>query len=183
MTKEEVRGHAARFSLRVAEKAESQDICFVPDGDYVRFLEEERGKGQLDGEIVHVSGQVLGRHLGTYRYTIGQRRGLGIAWPQPLYVVGIDAENRRVLVGEQEHLERRELTLHGVNWSSGETPDEAIRARCRIRYRHQEVPALITPLSEGRAKVVFDEPQRGVTPGQAAVFYDGDRVLGGGWIE
>jgi tRNA-specific 2-thiouridylase len=98
-------------------------------------------------------------------------------------VVGIDAENRRVLVGEQEHLERRELTLHGVNWSSGETPAEAIRARCRIRYRHQEVPALITPLSEGRAKVVFDEPQRGVTPGQAAVFYDGDRVLGGGWIE
>jgi tRNA-uridine 2-sulfurtransferase len=98
-------------------------------------------------------------------------------------VVGIDAENRRVLVGEQEHLERRELTLHGVNWSDGKSPDGELRARCRIRYRHQEVPALITPLPAGRAKVVFDDPQRGVTPGQAAVFYDGDKVLGGGWIE
>jgi tRNA-specific 2-thiouridylase len=183
MSKEEVRGHAARFNLRVAEKAESQDICFVPDGDYVRFLEEERGAGRLDGEIVHVSGQVLGRHLGTYRYTIGQRRGLGIAWPQPLYVVGIDAENRRVLVGEQEHLAVSGLTLHGVNWSDGAAPAEAIRARCRIRYRHQEVSALITPLPAGRTQVAFDEPQRGVTPGQAAVFYDGDKVLGGGWIE
>jgi len=183
MTKEEVRGHAARFNLRVAEKAESQDICFVPDCDYVRFLEDERGKGQRDGEIVHVSGQVLGRHFGTYRYTIGQRRGLGIAWPQPLFVVGIDAENRRVLVGEQEYLQRRELSLHGINWSSGETPDGAFGARCRIRYRHQEVPAVITPLPGDRALVVFDEPQRGVTPGQAAVFYEGDRVIGGGWIE
>jgi tRNA-specific 2-thiouridylase len=98
-------------------------------------------------------------------------------------VVGIDAENRRVLVGEQEHLERSELTLHGVNWSDGTPPAGELRARCRIRYRHQEVPALITPLAASRAKVVFDEPQRGVTPGQAAVFYDGDRVLGGGWIE
>jgi len=183
MSKEAVRSHAARLGLRVAEKAESQDICFVPDGDYVRFLEEERGKGQLDGEIVHVSGQVLGHHLGTYRYTIGQRRGLGIAWPQPLYVVGIDAESRRVLVGEQEHLERRDLALHGVNWSAGAAPDGELRARCRIRYRHREVPALITPLPDGRVQVAFDEPQRGVTPGQAAVFYEGDRVLGGGWIE
>jgi len=183
MSKEEVRGHAARFNLRVAEKAESQDICFVPDGDYVRFLEEERGSGQCDGEIVHVSGEVLGRHLGTYRYTIGQRRGLGIAWPQPLYVVGIDAENRRVLVGEQEHLAVTRLTVHGVNWNEGAAPAGPLRACCRIRYRHQEVPALITPLDGDRAQVEFDQPQRGVTPGQAAVFYAGDRVLGGGWIE
>jgi len=183
MSKEEVRGHAARFDLQVAEKAESQDICFVPDGDYVRFLEEERGRGGMDGEIVHVSGQVLGRHLGTYRYTIGQRRGLGIAWPQPLYVVGIDAENRRVVVGEQEHLAVAGLAVHGVNWSDGAAPDGPLRARCRIRYRQQEVPVLITPLEGGRARVDFDQPQRGVTPGQAAVFYDGDKVLGGGWIE
>jgi len=183
MSKEEVRGHASRFNLQVAEKAESQDICFVPDGDYVRFLEEERGKGGMDGEIVHVSGQVLGRHLGTYRYTIGQRRGLGIAWPQPLYVVGIDAENRRVVVGEQEHLAVARLTVHGANWSDGVAPDGPLRAFCRIRYRHREVPALITPLGGDRAEVVFDQPQRGVTPGQAAVFYEGDKVLGGGWIE
>jgi tRNA-specific 2-thiouridylase len=182
MTKDEVRAHAARFALRVAEKAESQDICFVPDGDYVRFLEEERGAGKMDGEIVHVSGTVLGRHRGTYRYTIGQRRGLGISWPSPLYVVGIDAASRQVLVGEKEHLSVASLTLHGVNWSLS-APDGPLRASCRIRYRHREVPSTITPLDGGRAKVEFDQPQKGVTPGQAAVFYDGDRVLGGGWIE
>jgi tRNA-specific 2-thiouridylase len=182
MSKEEVRGHAARLGLRVAQKAESQDICFVPDGDYVRFLEEERGGGRMAGEIVHVSGEVLGRHLGTYRYTIGQRRGLGIAWPRPLYVVGIDAETKRVVVGEEEHLARTELTVHGANWCEA-APEGPLRAACRIRYRHREVPALITPLPGGRAQVAFDVPQRGVTPGQAAVFYEGDRVVGGGWIE
>ena len=182
MTKEEVRSHAARLDLRVAEKAESQDICFVPDGDYARFLEEERGSGLMDGDIVHVSGKVLGRHQGTYRYTVGQRRGLGISWPRPLFVVAIDAEKRQVVVGEKEHLEKRELTVHGANWIADE-PVESFRACCRIRYRHGEVPALITPLPGGRARVCFDDPQKGVTPGQAAVFYEGDRVLGGGWIE
>lgn len=181
MSKEEVRAHAARFDLRVAEKAESQDICFVPDGDYVRFLEEERGSGQLDGEIVHVSGKVLGRHQGTYRYTVGQRRGLGIAWPQPLYVVGIDAENHRVVVGEAEQLKVTELTARDVVWGS-RVPNEPFAAACRIRYRQQEVPAQIFPLPERQARVVFDSPQTGVTPGQAAVFYRGDAVLGGGWI-
>lgn len=181
LTKDEVRAHAARFQLPVAEKAESQDICFVPDGDYVRFLEEERGPGQRDGEIVHVSGKVLGHHLGTYRYTIGQRRGLGIAWPDPLYVVGIDAETRRVLVGEKEHLAVAELTVREVVWGAQEPP-VAIRAHCRIRYQQREVPATITPLAGKGARVQFDQPQCGVTPGQAAVFYAGDRVLGGGWI-
>ena len=182
LTKEEVRAHAGRFALPVAQKAESQDICFVPDGDYVRFLEEERGAGQLNGEIVHVaSGKVLGRHLGTYRYTIGQRRGLGIAWPEPLFVVGIDAESRRVLVGEREHLALPGLEVHEVVW--GDVPPTApFRAACRIRYRHREVPALIEPLAGGRARVSFDTPQQGVTPGQAAVFYRDDTVLGGGWI-
>ena len=104
MTKEEVRAHAARLKLRVAEKAESQDICFVPDGDYVRFLEEQRGAGLMDGELVHVDGRVLGGHQGTYRYTTGQRRGLGIAWPEPLFVVGIDAAAKRVIVGEKRYL-------------------------------------------------------------------------------
>ncbi|KIH76650.1 tRNA (5-methylaminomethyl-2-thiouridylate)-methyltransferase [Geoalkalibacter ferrihydriticus] len=181
MSKDEVRGHAARFDLPVAEKAESQDICFVPDGDYVRFLEEERGAGRMDGEIVHVSGKVLGRHRGTYRYTVGQRRGLGIAWPEPLFVVGIDAEKHQVVVGEKVFLERGTLIVERCNWHIP-VPPQPLRAACRIRYRHQEVPAVITPLADGRAEVHFDESQLGVTPGQAAVFYDEDRVLGGGWI-
>ncbi len=182
MTKDEVRGHAARLGLRVAEKAESQDICFVPDGDYVRFLEEERGAGKMNGEIVHVSGQVLGRHRGTYRYTIGQRKGLGLSWSEPLYVVGIDAEKRQVIVGEKENLSVTEFTIEKTNWLI-DVPTEPLRSACRIRYRHHEAPATITPLEGGRAQVVFDLPQKGVTPGQAAVFYDGDRVIGGGWIE
>ncbi|MDY0268064.1 MAG: tRNA 2-thiouridine(34) synthase MnmA [Trichloromonas sp.] len=181
LSKDEVRSHAARFKLRVAEKAESQDICFVPDGDYVRFLEEECGAGRMDGEIVHVSGQVLGRHRGTYRYTIGQRKGLGLAWSEPLYVVGIDAANKRVLVGEKEHLAVREMRLSEVHWNPA-PPLGEIRVACRIRYRHREVPATVAPVDACSAKVVFDQPQQGVTPGQAAVFYDGDRVVGGGWI-
>ncbi len=182
MTKEDVRGHAVRLGLKVAEKAESQDICFVPDGDYVRFLEEERGSGQMDGEIVHAYGQVLGRHRGIYRYTIGQRRGLGLSWPEPLFVVGLDADKKRVIVGERELLERDRLTVRETNWLVP-VPGEPIEARCRIRYRHGEVPAVIIPLAGQRAEVRFAEPQKGITPGQAAVFYEDDRVLGGGWIE
>jgi tRNA-uridine 2-sulfurtransferase len=182
MSKDEVRAHAARLNLRTAQKTESQDICFVPDGDYVRFLEEERGAGQLDGDIVHISGQLLGKHQGTYRYTVGQRRGLGIAWPRPLYVVRIDAEGRQVVVGEQEHLAVGEFKVYGINWLIDQ-PSAPLETACRIRYRHHEVAATITPLADGRAQVRFAQAQRGVTPGQAAVFYDGDRVIGGGWIE
>jgi tRNA-specific 2-thiouridylase len=181
MTKEEVRGHAARLALKVAEKAESQDICFVPDGDYVRFLEEQRGSGTMNGDIVHVDGQVLGKHQGTYRYTIGQRRGLGLSWPQPLFVVGIDATSQKVIVGEKRHLAVAQCQVDDVNWLI-DTPRKPFEAACRIRYRHQEVPSLITPLDDGSVEVTFRESQDGVTPGQAAVFYDGDRVLGGGWI-
>ncbi len=181
MTKEEVRRHAARFNLSVAEKAESQDICFVPDGDYASFLEQERGAGLCDGEIVHVDGKLLGHHYGIYRYTIGQRKGLGLTWPQPLYVVRIDLEEKRVIVGEKEHLLSTEFELYEVNWHIP-TPEEAITVHCRIRYQHQELPAEVTPLVEGRAKVVLSQPQSGITPGQAAVFYEGDLVIGGGWI-
>ena len=182
MTKQEVRGHASRLGLKVAEKAESQDICFVPDGDYVRFLEEQRGSGSMNGDIVHVGGKELGKHQGTYRYTIGQRRGLGLSWPQPLYVVGIDAENRKVIVGEKEYLALMHCHVVDVNWLI-DVPEEPFEAACRIRYRHREVPSLITVLEDGSARVDFKEPQDGVTPGQAAVFYAGDRVLGGGCIE
>ncbi len=182
MTKDEVRGHAARLGLRVAEKPESQDICFVPDGDYVRFLEEQRGAGTMNGEIVHVDGTVLGTHLGTYRYTIGQRRGLGLSWPQPLYVVAIDAPARRVIVGEKEHLAVTRCRVGDLNWLI-DPPDGTFSTACRIRYRHREVPARVTPRQDGTVDVVFSEPQTGVTPGQAAVFYDGERVIGGGWID
>jgi tRNA-specific 2-thiouridylase len=181
MTKDEVRGHASRLGLMVAEKAESQDICFVPDGDYVRFLEEQRGVGAMNGDIVHINGEILGKHQGTYRYTIGQRRGLGLSWPQPLYVVGIDAENHKVIVGEKAHLEVSQCHVVDINWLIDAT-DKKIEAGCRIRYRHHEVPSVITIQDDGSATVVFQTPQSGVTPGQAAVFYDGDRVLGGGCI-
>lgn len=181
MTKEEVREHALRLGLKVAEKAESQDICFVPDGDYVRFLEEQRGAGTMNGDIVHVDGQILGTHQGTYRYTIGQRRGLGLSWPKPLYVVGIDASNYKVIVGEKEHLAAAQCHVGDINWLI-DAPEKTLEASCRIRYRHQEVPSLITLLEDGSVRVDFREPQSGVTPGQAAVFYVGERVIGGGWI-
>lgn len=182
MTKQEARRLAAHYGLRVAEKGESQEICFVPDNDYVRFLEEERGAGHLTGEIVDRAGTVLGRHEGTYRYTVGQRRGLGIAHPQPLYVVGIDAERRQVIVGPKEELLASGLVAGNVTWvipSEGET----VEATCKIRYRHQPVPCTVTVLAGGRAAVRFRQPEKSVTPGQAVVFYDGDEVLGGGWIE
>ena len=182
MTKDQVRQHAERFNLRVAQKAESQDICFVPDGDYVRFLEEERGSGQLDGEIVHVSGKVLGTHQGIYRYTVGQRKGLGIGWTAPLFVVGIDAEKKQVIVGEKEYLSRKQLQIDGCNWSI-DPPQDSLNIHCRIRYRHQEVRAVVEPLLDNQARVVFAEAQKGITPGQAAVFYEGDKVIGGGWIK
>jgi tRNA-specific 2-thiouridylase len=182
LTKEEVRAHAARFQLRVAEKAESQDICFVPDGDYVRFLEEQRGAGTMDGEIVHVDGRVLARHRGTYRYTIGQRRGLGIAWPEPLFVVAIDAEQRRVIVGEKQYLAVAEFSMTGVNWLIP-PPVGTLDAACRIRYRHSEVQSQIQIVDDNIVIIRTKEAQAGVTPGQAAVFYRGDEVLGGGWID
>ncbi len=182
MTKEEVRAHAARLNLRVAEKAESQDICFVPDGDYVRFLEEQRGAGLMDGTIVHVDGRVLGEHHGTYRYTIGQRRGLGITWPEPLFVVGIDAVGKRVIVGEKRHLSVAEFLVDHVNWLIP-APAGPLDANCRIRYRHQEVPSQIRKVDLDTVRVVLKEAQHGVTPGQAAVFYRGDEVVGGGWID
>ncbi len=181
MTKAEVREHAARFNLRVAEKAESQDICFVPDGDYVRFIEEERGAGNKDGEIVHRDGQVLGAHQGIYRYTIGQRKGLGLSWSEPLYVIGIEAARNRVIVGEKQFLSRAAFELHRCLWNIP-LPQQPLEVECRIRYRHQPVAARVSPLEDGGARIEFASAQKGVTPGQAAVFYQGDRVIGGGWI-
>jgi tRNA-specific 2-thiouridylase len=182
MTKPQVRELALRYGLQVAEKGESQDVCFVPDSNYVRFLEEARGKGLLSGVIVSEEGTVLGHHEGIYRYTVGQRRGLGIAHPEPLYVLKLDAAQKQVVVGPKQALYQDGLTAAAVNWLAppGTAP---VVAECKIRYRHRAVPCQIWPLPDDRAQVRFLEPEKGVTPGQAVVFYQGDYVLGGGWIE
>jgi len=182
LAKQQVREHAKRLQLQFSEKDESQDICFIPDGDYVSFLEQERGSGRLSGEIVHVSGQVLGQHQGIYRYTIGQRKGLGIGWTEPLFVIAIDAKKKKVIVGEKQHLSQSEMVVEDCCWSIS-LPTESFSTTCRIRYRHTEEPATVKPLSDGQFKVTFASPQQGITPGQAAVFYQNDLVIGGGWIQ
>jgi tRNA-specific 2-thiouridylase len=188
LTKNDARQAARDNDLAVAEKKESQEICFVPDGNYAgfidRYLEAEQQKNRLpaDGEIVTSSGKVIGTHSGIHRYTVGQRRGIGIADARPLYVLGVHPSTDRVIVGYDDELLGDEFTAAGVNWIAIESPTEPVRAEVRIRYRHTAAPATITPLSEGRARVKFDIPQRAITPGQATVFYRGDEVVGGGWI-
>lgn len=182
LTKPEVRAIAAHLSLHVADTGESQEICYIPDDDYVHFLEAEKGAGLLSGNIVDRQGSVLGRHCGTYRYTVGQRRGLGIAWREPLYVLGVDAQRREVVVGSKEELYRSGLTAARINWIMP-TPVTEFTASCKIRYRHQPVACRVLPLPDSRVEVRFREREKSVTPGQAVVFYQGDRVLGGGWIE
>ncbi|MGI8917798.1 MAG: tRNA 2-thiouridine(34) synthase MnmA [Pyrinomonadaceae bacterium] len=188
MSKPEVRDVARQSNLAIAEKAESQEICFVPDGDYSgfidRYLESEGTADRLPGagQIVDSGGAVVGTHTGIHRYTIGQRRGIGIASERPLYVLDIDANKNQVTVGEADELLTSEFSAAAVNWIAHENPDEAVQASVRIRYRHQEAPATITSLENNRARVLFNEPQRAITPGQATVFYDGDEVIGGGWI-
>ena len=182
LNKQQVRQHAQRFNLQIAEKDESQDICFIPDGDYGSFLEREQGWGKLSGEIVHLSGKVLGQHRGIYHYTIGQRKGLGIGWTEPLYVVGIDAVKKRIIVAEKEHLSQTEMVVKQCCWSMS-PPTEPFSANCRIRYRHIEATVTVEPLSGSDVKVTFVQPQTGITPGQAAVFYREDLVIGGGWIQ
>jgi tRNA-specific 2-thiouridylase len=188
MSKPEVREVAREHSLAVAEKSESQEICFVPDGNYAgfidRYLAAEDAAERLpgEGEIVDASGAVIGHHAGIHRYTIGQRRGIGIAGAEPLYVVNIDAPKNQVVVGHQDDLLGWEFTAAGVNWVAFDKPDGPVRAEVRVRYRHTPALATITPLENNRVRVNFDEPQRAITPGQATVFYRGDEVGGGGWI-
>jgi tRNA-specific 2-thiouridylase len=189
MSKPEARDAARQHGLvGVSEKKESQEICFVPDGDYAgfidRYLEAEDATERLpgSGEIVDTNGRVIGRHEGIHRYTIGQRRGIGIADERPLYVISIDAGRNRVMAGSAEELMSSEFTVARVNWIAFDDPQEPVRAEVRVRYRHTGAAATITPLAEGRARIVFDEPQRAITPGQASVFYRGDEVVGGGWI-
>lgn len=188
LSKSDARQAARDNQLAVAEKKESQEICFVPDGDYAgfidRYLEAEQQTDRLPGagQIITAAGEVIGEHAGIHRYTVGQRRGIGIAQPRPLYVLGIDASTNQVIVGGDDELLLDEFTAAGVNWIAIDNPIEPVRAEVRVRYRHTAVPATINPLPDNRVRVKFDEPQRAITPGQATVFYRGDEVVGGGWI-
>jgi tRNA-specific 2-thiouridylase len=189
LSKEEVRAAAREAGLPTADKPESQEICFIPDNDYAAFIKdylEEAGEGDrlpAGGEIVDTEGRPIGRHEGTHRYTVGQRRGLGVSSPEPLYVVQIQSARGRVVAGPSPELLRSELVARDCNWIGTAEPEGPIEAQARIRYRAPDAPATVEPLGGGRALVRFREPQRAVTPGQAVVFYDGDDVLGGGWIE
>ncbi len=180
--KAEVRDIARSLGLPVREKPDSQEICFVPDDDYVRLLRERRPAQLKPGVIVDAGGRVLARHDGVARFTIGQRHGLGIAVGEPRYVVGIDPVAAVVTVGSREELLRTQMHVAGVNWLTPAPPSAPIRARVQIRYNHRAAPAEVAPRGADRADVLFDEAQSAVTPGQAAVFYEDDRVLGGGWI-
>jgi tRNA-specific 2-thiouridylase len=182
LRKEEVRALARERGLPTADKAESQEICFVPDGDYAAFVERNAGRAPAGGPILDEAGRTLGRHEGIHRFTVGQRKGLGLASPEPLYVLRVLPESQAVVVGPAPHLESSALVAEAVNWVAGETPRAALRAAVRIRHRHPEAQATIEPLEDGRVRVAFDVPQRAAAPGQAAVFYDGEVCLGGGWI-
>jgi tRNA-specific 2-thiouridylase len=182
LEKAAVREHARELGLPVAEKPDSHEICFVPDGDHAAFL-QKHGADVRPGPIRDVNGQVIGRHEGVHRFTVGQRKGLGLSSPIPLYVVGIDASAQTVTVGPRQALERVELAASGVNWIAGTPPPSGTRATARIRHRHREAAASLYPGSDATVRVAFDEPQQAVAPGQAVVFYDGQVVLGGGWID
>jgi tRNA-specific 2-thiouridylase len=180
-SKDEVRSLARDFGLPVAEKSDSQEVCFIPSDDYVAFLEGSGALADTGGEIVHLNGTILGRHAGTHRYTIGQRKGLGIAWGEPLYVVAIDTENNRVIVGEQQHVFVEGLQAADLSWVIT-PPETEFVATCKIRYRHQPVACRVLILEGSTCQVRFSDPQKSVTPGQAVVFYRGDEVLGGARI-
>jgi len=189
MTKPEVRALAESMGLAVAAKGDSQEICFVPNGDYAAFLDAYlRSTGRQPagehGEIVTTDGRTIGAHTGIHHFTVGQRRGLGIAAREPLYVISTDAATQRVVVGSNDELLRARLTATGVNWASWPGLPAPARAQVKIRNKHHAAPGTLHPTQDAdRVEVHFDEPQRAVTPGQAAVFYVGDLVLGGGWIE
>jgi tRNA-specific 2-thiouridylase len=188
MTKPEVREFARKHSLAIAEKPDSQEICFVPGGDYKRFLEaylteQESTRTDLAGEMVTTDGKVIAEHAGVHNFTVGQRKGLGVATGSPLYVIQIKNDTRQVVVGKDEELYSRTLRARRVNLISTAKLREPMRVVVKIRHRHQPAAAMIESAGPDEVQVTFDQPQRALTPGQAAVFYDGDTVVGGGWIE
>ena len=182
MRKSEVRDYARRHGLPVADKPDSHEICFVPDGDYAAFVERRLPDGPREGPVVDAAGRVLGRHAGVHRFTVGQRKGLGVSSPAPLYVTAIDAASGAVTVGPRAALERTALTAGGVNWIAG-PPRPGLAVTAQIRHHHPPAPARVWPLDGAALRLEFDEPQPAVAPGQAVVIYDGDVVLGGGWID
>ncbi len=187
LTKDEIREFAAKLGLPVADKPDSQDICFVPNGDYASVIERLRPDCSLPGEIIDLEGNVLGQHQGVLHYTVGQRRGLGVALGEPLYVVRIDAERRQVIVGPREALARRTIMLDDVNWLGQDAQADSLDVKVKIRSTGSPVRANLKLLEGQCAEVFLDEPEEGVSPGQACVFYGdeegaGARVLGGGWI-
>jgi tRNA-specific 2-thiouridylase len=183
MTKPEVRAEARRLGLRVADKPDSQEICFVPDGDYASFVASKTPEVARAGAIVDERGKMLGQHAGVHRFTVGQRKGLGISARVPLYVLKIEAETSTVTVGPRDSLEQTLLTASGVNWVSIDAPATWLNVSAQIRHRHAPAPGRLHALDEARAEFVFDTPQPAITPGQAVVFYDEDIVVGGGWID
>jgi len=183
LDKPTVREHARRLGLRVAEKPDSQEICFVPDNDYAAFVEREAPELTRAGAIVSADGRVMGTHEGVHRFTVGQRKGLRLSSSDPLYVVAIDAASARVTVGPKDALDRASLSAAEVNWTSGTAPGDWTPAAAQIRHRHAAASGRVRALDARRAEFVFDEPQSAVTPGQAVVFYEGEEVVGGGWIE
>ena len=182
LTKEKVRGLAKKMKIRTFNTVSSQDICFVQDQDYADYIKKKTGVEIRPGEIVNKSGKVLGRHKGIPFYTIGQRRGLGIAHKEPLYVTAIDIAGNRVVVGPREEVLKKSLVAERMNWIAIDRPDKPIKVKAMIRYNSKKAPALVTSIGKDSVKVEFTAPQAAPTPGQAVVFYDKDVVVGGGWI-
>ncbi len=187
MSKSEVRAQARQYGLALAEKPDSQEICFVPGGDYKRFLDAylaEQGEALPDtaGELVTTDGTVIGEHQGIHNYTVGQRKGLGVATGSPLYVLNIRGDQRQVVVGPADALYSQKLRAKRLNWISIAELLEPMRVQVKIRHRHEPAAATLESAGDDEVVATFDEPQRAITPGQAAVFYDGDVVVGGGWI-
>jgi tRNA-uridine 2-sulfurtransferase len=183
MTKPEVRAEARRLGLDVADKPDSQEICFVPDGNYASFVAGRAPEVARAGAIVDERGTMLAQHAGVHRFTVGQRKGLGVSAGTPLYVLKIDAKTSTVTVGPRQRLDRTVLTASGVNWISVDEPANWLPVSAQIRHRHLPAAGRVRAIDPGRAEVVFDTPQPAITPGQAVVFYDGDIVVGGGWID
>jgi len=186
--KAQVRELARELGIPTAEKPDSQEICFVPNGDYAAFIDAyfaEQGiaPSETQGELVTADGRVVGEHSGVHHFTVGQRRGLGIAAAEPLYVIATEPATRRVIVGRGDALLRSTMRVKDVNWISIAAPSAPVRAEIKIRNKHAAAPATIQPVDDTSVEVVFDEPQRAITPGQGAVFYSNELVLGGGWIE
>jgi len=183
LTKRAVRAHAERARLLVADKPDSHEICFIPDGQTGDFVERRLSGVPVAGDIVDSGGRVLGQHRGIHRYTVGQRKGLGISGATPLYVLKVEPADQRIVVGPKDELGGTSLIASSVNWVAGEPPDEPMRVTARIRHRHADAPATVTTDGGTRASLTFETPQLAITPGQAVVFYDGEEVIGGGWID